>query len=224
VRDVATGRYIDRDRLHPVDFAGRWFSVRGPAIVPRPPQGQPLVSVAAPPGEHAALQLAARRADVVFVAPADVDDIGPVVAAVRAAEADAGRTGEPLRVFADLVVHLDTDGRGARWRRECLDELDGGDLSAPRRPGGPQTPVFAGTPTELADRLEVWHRQPGGGGGNGLDGFRLLPAGLPTDLTAITDGLVPELVARERFRWRGAWPTLRARLGLPHPANRYRVV
>jgi alkanesulfonate monooxygenase SsuD/methylene tetrahydromethanopterin reductase-like flavin-dependent oxidoreductase (luciferase family) len=223
VRDVATGRYIDRDRLHHVDFSGRWFSVKGPAIVPRPPQGQPVVAVAASPTEPAGLRLAARGADVVFVAPADVDEVGPVVAAVRAAEADAGRAAEPLRVFADLVVHLDADSRGARWRRDRLDELDGADLSAPRVPAGPHAPVFAGTPAELADRLEVWHRQSGGADDDGLDGFRLLPAGLPADLTAITDGLVPELVTRGRFRWREAWPTLRSRLGLPRPPNRYGV-
>src|ERR1700727_3059832 len=44
IRDVATGRFIDRDKLHYIDFEGRWFSVRGPSITPRPPQGQPVVA------------------------------------------------------------------------------------------------------------------------------------------------------------------------------------
>jgi hypothetical protein len=43
IRDVATSRYLDRDRLHYVDFVGETFSVKGPAIVPRPPQGRPVV-------------------------------------------------------------------------------------------------------------------------------------------------------------------------------------
>ena len=30
IRDVATGRFIDRDKLHYVDFEGRFFSVRAP--------------------------------------------------------------------------------------------------------------------------------------------------------------------------------------------------
>ena len=25
IRDVATGRFIDRDKLHYIDFEGRWF-------------------------------------------------------------------------------------------------------------------------------------------------------------------------------------------------------
>ncbi|MFC4944521.1 LLM class flavin-dependent oxidoreductase [Pseudonocardia sp. GCM10023141] len=48
VRDVATSRYLDRDCLHYVDFSGDTFAVKGPAIVPRPPQGQ--VVVLAPDG------------------------------------------------------------------------------------------------------------------------------------------------------------------------------
>ena len=44
IRDVATGRFIDRDKLHYADFEGRWFSVKGPSITPRPPQGQPIVA------------------------------------------------------------------------------------------------------------------------------------------------------------------------------------
>ena len=71
IRDQATGRFIDRDKLHYVDFEGRFFSVKGPSIVPRPPQGQPLVVALAHstvPFEFAAAQRrrrvrhAARRA------------------------------------------------------------------------------------------------------------------------------------------------------------------
>jgi alkanesulfonate monooxygenase SsuD/methylene tetrahydromethanopterin reductase-like flavin-dependent oxidoreductase (luciferase family) len=44
IRDVATGRFVDRDKLRYIDFTGRWFSVKGPSITPRPPQGQPIVA------------------------------------------------------------------------------------------------------------------------------------------------------------------------------------
>ena len=32
IRDVATGRFVDRDKLHYIDFDGRFFSVKGPSI------------------------------------------------------------------------------------------------------------------------------------------------------------------------------------------------
>ncbi|HUQ55768.1 LLM class flavin-dependent oxidoreductase [Lentzea sp.] len=51
IRDVATGRFIDREKLHYIDFEGRWFSVRGPSITPRPPQGHPLVAATEPVGD-----------------------------------------------------------------------------------------------------------------------------------------------------------------------------
>ncbi len=45
IRDEPTGRFIDREKLHYVDFEGRFFSVKGPSITPRPPQGHPVVAV-----------------------------------------------------------------------------------------------------------------------------------------------------------------------------------
>lgn len=39
IRDVETGRYLDRDKLHYADFEGSRFSVKGPSIIPRPHQG-----------------------------------------------------------------------------------------------------------------------------------------------------------------------------------------
>jgi alkanesulfonate monooxygenase SsuD/methylene tetrahydromethanopterin reductase-like flavin-dependent oxidoreductase (luciferase family) len=47
IRDTATGRFIDRDKLHYVDFESPHFSVKGPSITPRPPQGQPIVTALA---------------------------------------------------------------------------------------------------------------------------------------------------------------------------------
>src|SRR5690606_281588 len=47
IRDVATGRFVDREKLHYVDHEGIRFAVKGPSITPRPPQGQPPVVVRA---------------------------------------------------------------------------------------------------------------------------------------------------------------------------------
>jgi alkanesulfonate monooxygenase SsuD/methylene tetrahydromethanopterin reductase-like flavin-dependent oxidoreductase (luciferase family) len=43
IRDGERHRFVDRAKLHHIDFAGERFRVRGPSITPRPPQGQPLV-------------------------------------------------------------------------------------------------------------------------------------------------------------------------------------
>src|ERR1051325_8719461 len=73
IRDVATGRFIDRDKLHYIDFEGRWFAVKGPSITPRPPQGQPPVAVLSHASPiHA---LARRSSDLVFTTPHSTDDL-----------------------------------------------------------------------------------------------------------------------------------------------------
>lgn len=203
IRDAATGRFVDRDALHHVDFEGRYFSVRGPSIVPRPPQGQPLVTSLA--HGYAPSLLAARVGDVVFTTPHDADDAARIVTQVRTAERAAGRTAPPLRILGDLVVVLgDTDAE-ARDRLARLDARD---------PLSSDAAVLATTPSGLADTLLAWR-------GAGLDGYRLRPAVLPTDLDAIVDGLVPELQRRGAFRTGYTETTLRERFGLPRPASRY---
>jgi alkanesulfonate monooxygenase SsuD/methylene tetrahydromethanopterin reductase-like flavin-dependent oxidoreductase (luciferase family) len=208
IRDVATGRYIDRDKLHYVDFVGQWFSVKGPSITPRPPQGQPVIAALA----HSTpiYEFAARTADLVYVTPRDPDDAKRILAEVDAAQATVGRTGPPLRVFADVLVHLDAaDGTGAD-RKARLDELDGAEHTS-------DAVTFTGSAARLADLVvDLWSA--------GVAGVRLRPAVLPLDLDSIVDHLVPELrrlgVYRSSYRT-GHDDTLRGRLGLERPKNRY---
>ncbi|MFD5034745.1 LLM class flavin-dependent oxidoreductase [Streptomyces sp. NPDC058405] len=205
IRDVATGRFIDRDKLHYIDFEGAHFSVKGPSITPRPPQGQPLVAALA----HASVPygLVARSADLGFVTPDGADDARAVLAEIRAAQAAAGRADETVHVFGDLVVFLDDDPGAAADRKARLDERAGAEYSGDAR-------VFTGTPGQLADLLEELRDA-------GLTGFRLRPAALPYDLEQITRHLVPELQRRGAFRTAYEASTLRGLLGLTRPANRY---
>ncbi|MEU0969581.1 LLM class flavin-dependent oxidoreductase [Streptomyces sp. NPDC005917] len=205
IRDAATGRFIDRDKLHYIDFEGRHFSVKGPSITPRPPQGQPPVTALA----HGTVpyRLVARQADVGYVTPHDNGQARAIVAEIRAEQAAAGRSAEPLHVFGDLVVFLDDTEDRAVARRERLDELAGEPYTSDAR-------IFAGTADRLADLLEEF-------AGEGLTGFRLRPAVLGHDLPRITEGLVPELQRRGRFRTAYEAGTLRGLLGLARPANRY---
>jgi alkanesulfonate monooxygenase SsuD/methylene tetrahydromethanopterin reductase-like flavin-dependent oxidoreductase (luciferase family) len=96
IRDVATGRYIDRDKLHYIDFTGKYFSVKGPSITPRPPQGQPVVAALA----HATqvYEFASRSTDLVFITPRDEDSLRSILGEIT----DAG--GADLKVYADVFV------------------------------------------------------------------------------------------------------------------------
>ncbi|OQQ14182.1 FMNH2-dependent monooxygenase [Streptomyces sp. M41(2017)] len=205
IRDVATGRFIDRDKLHYIDFEGRHFSVKGPSITPRPPQGQPVVTALA----HATIpyRLVARSADIGYVTPHDASQARAIVQEIRAEQAAAGRADDTVHVFGDLVVFLDEDPAAAQARRERLDATAGEPYTSDAR-------IFAGTPAQLADLLQELAAA-------GLSGFRLRPAVLGHDLPAITRGLVPELQRRGVFRTAYEADTLRGLLGLARPANRF---
>jgi len=205
IRDVATGRFVDRDKLHYIDFEGKWFSVKGPSITPRPPQGQALVAVLA--HVPVAFALAARSADVVFTTPRTADEARLLVDTVRDHEKAAARPGPPLRVFADVVVFLDDEQAAAQARKDRLDAWNG-------RPYRSDAFVYVGTPHGLADLLVEWQSA-------GIEGFRLRPGAIPHDFDAITGQLTGLLQSRTVFRSRYEEQGLRARLGLARPANMY---
>lgn len=91
IKDVVTGRYLDPGRVHHVDFTGARFTVKGPLITPRPPQGQ-----------------------LVVIAPADleVDDLVDVVLIPDHEHLDArvenARAAGAL-AFADLTSEVPED-------------------------------------------------------------------------------------------------------------------
>ncbi|WP_406135309.1 LLM class flavin-dependent oxidoreductase [Streptomyces sp. NBC_01089] len=205
IRDTATGRFIDRTKLHYIDFEGERFSVKGPSITPRSPQGQPLVTALAHgPVPYA---LVAGSADVGYVTPHDAAGARAVTDEILTARDAAGRGGETVHVFGDLVVFLDDTATAAKARRQRLDETAGAPLTS-------DAEVFTGTPAGLADLLLDWQRA-------GLTGYRLRPAVTGHDLPAITRGLVPELQSRGAFRRAYEAGSLRGLLGLTRPANRY---
>ncbi|WP_330281438.1 LLM class flavin-dependent oxidoreductase [Streptomyces sp. NBC_00588] len=205
IRDVATGRFIDRDKLHYIDFEGPHFSVKGPSITPRPPQGQPPVTALA--HQSVPYRLVARQADIGYVTPHDAEQARAIVAEIRTEQEAAGRAGELLHVFGDLVVLLDDEQSAAEDRRARLDALAGEPYESDAR-------IFAGTPAQLADLLQELAEA-------GLSGFRLRPAVTGHDLPAISRRLVPELQRRGVFRTAYEADTLRGLLGLARPANRY---
>jgi alkanesulfonate monooxygenase SsuD/methylene tetrahydromethanopterin reductase-like flavin-dependent oxidoreductase (luciferase family) len=205
IRDRASDRFLDRAKVHRVDARTPWFTVRGPSIVPRPPQGHPVVLALA----HSSVPyaFAARAADVVAVTPADAADARRILAEVRDQESAVGRRGEPLRVLADLVVLLDGEAEPAGDRLARLDALG--------RPLSSETRVVTGSAAALADVLEELSEL-------GYDGARLRPGSSLEDLPRITSDLVPELQRRGLFRTAYESSTLRGHLGLPEDVpNRF---
>ncbi|MBB3612405.1 LLM class flavin-dependent oxidoreductase [Rhizobium sp. BK602] len=95
IRDKQSQRFLDGSKLHYIDFKSDGFSVLGPSITPRPPQGQPVVATTLAQGDDPALAVAA---DLIFLR-GNADGLKSLLEAVR------GRTaGHPSLVLADITV------------------------------------------------------------------------------------------------------------------------
>ncbi|MFK4483033.1 LLM class flavin-dependent oxidoreductase [Curtobacterium sp. AB7] len=231
IRDVTTGRFVDRDRIHNAEYAGRHLSVHGASIVPRSPQGRPPVFALAHRADAAAFAVDA--ADVVLVTPG-YDGRGPRQPVPDRREAAGGPSwwGE-ARVLLDEVRHHEQVA-GSDVRRPVLadlavligsstaaaaDELAALDAAAgtPYAVGsGSDTSVLATTVPELVSLI-------GDLRGLGYAGVRLRPLRVPIDSTAIARQLVPALVTAGLRADVASRPTadLRTRLGIAPAVSRY---
>ncbi|MFE2429977.1 LLM class flavin-dependent oxidoreductase [Streptomyces sp. NPDC059373] len=194
IRDIPTGRFIDRDKLHYVDFQGTGFSVKGPSIVPRPPQGHPVIAVRAT--DLGAFDVAARYADIVHVRAADRASAVTARDTLRAGAVAAGRDPGTLTVLADLAV-----------------DLSGAESAFGVQPD--RSATYAGGPVGLAELIADWHTA------GAVDGFHIRPAEPRRDLERFVNGTVALLQHRGLFRGFHPGTTLREHLGLGRPANRY---
>jgi alkanesulfonate monooxygenase SsuD/methylene tetrahydromethanopterin reductase-like flavin-dependent oxidoreductase (luciferase family) len=204
VRDVATGRYVDREKLHYIDFAGEFLSVKGSSITPRSPQGHPLIVVRA--DEPEALPVAARWADVVRVAAADLDAAGEARDRVRAAVAAAGRDPDEVAVLLDVEILLSATPDAAARELAVLDGY---------APCAASSVRVVGTAGQLADVVAL------AVGSRAADGVTAVPLALPSGLAALATDVAPLLLARGLRLPADPRATLRQRFGLPRPANFY---
>lgn len=197
IRDASTGRYIDRDKLHYIDFEGDYFSVKGPSITPRSPQGQPIVVVRSDGEESSAV--AVNRADIIRIAAPTVDDAAVLAARIRRAAVAAGRDPATLYIVLDVEVQV-SDTAAAD-----VDQLNSWSPYAPESVG------FRGTAAELRT-FSSELRQSGV-----VDGVTLRPLALARSVQNIAADVLPNLDWHSGARA----GLLRDKLGLARPENRY---
>ncbi|MEE2524261.1 LLM class flavin-dependent oxidoreductase [Pseudarthrobacter sp. J75] len=222
IKDVATGRYLDVDRLHYADFEGPDYSVKGPSIIPRPVQGQ--LPVLAPAGLLAPDAVAQGAADALLVSAPTIwlllselqDAAADRASALRLERGrlergrlERGRGGaadqQPLPAFiAELDVVLDARGESASSRLAGLERY--ATWESPRA-------RFVGSAAQLVELLADLLAAGAG--------VRLHPAVLDVDLEELAQLVLPAL------RWRGLLSPVtpdapfRGLLGLPRPVSRY---
>ncbi|RZM32305.1 MAG: LLM class flavin-dependent oxidoreductase [Sphingomonas sp.] len=117
--DKGAGIYGDPAKVHYADHAGKWFDVKGPLSLPRPPQGHPVLIQA---GASGAFQdLATRNAEVVFAVYPDIDRAKAGYRSFKDDVAAAGRSPDAVKILPGMVpIIADSDDAAA----DLLGELD----------------------------------------------------------------------------------------------------
>ena len=207
IRDVETGRYLDVDRLHYADFQGPDYSVKGPSIIPRPPQGQ--LPVLAPAGVLPSAAVAGGAADALLVSAPTPElltaELRDAAAALDAAVSKSRLEEHPKpALVAELDIVLDARGQSAAGR---LAELEASAAwQSPRA-------RFVGSAAELSELLASLLTLAAG--------VRLHPAVLDVDLEELAQLVLPELRRRGLLAPVTPDATFRDLLGLPRPVSRY---
>lgn len=118
VLDRDRGLYFDPDRMHYLHHSGKFFKVRGPLNIARPPQGRPVIIQAG--GSEAGKELAAETAEVIFTRDASMLHAQKFYADVKGRMPQFGRAPDHLKIMAGLTVIV---GHTASEAEEKFEEL-----------------------------------------------------------------------------------------------------
>jgi len=121
IRDKASGRFSDPDKLHILDHKGEFFSVRGPLNVARSRQGHPVMVQAGASDDGR--DLAAETADVVFTAHQSVESAQSFYADLKRRVAGFGRNPDHLKIMPGFFVTVGHTEAEARDKFARVQEL-----------------------------------------------------------------------------------------------------
>jgi FMN-dependent oxidoreductase (nitrilotriacetate monooxygenase family) len=121
IGDKAAGIYADEDRIHPIDFKGEYFQVRGPLNVPRTPQGRPLLVQAG--SSEDGREFAARYAEAVFTAQQTLADAQDFYTDLKARARRLGRDPDQIKILPGLVPTIGSTEAEARALEDELEAL-----------------------------------------------------------------------------------------------------
>jgi FMN-dependent oxidoreductase (nitrilotriacetate monooxygenase family) len=102
MRDKRSGVYLDTSKFHVLNHKGKYFQVKGPLSVPRPPQGHPVLIQAGK--SEPAKEISARVADAVFTSQATIEEARAFYADVKCRMAKFGRAPDELKILPGCVI------------------------------------------------------------------------------------------------------------------------
>lgn len=121
IRDAESGVYFDPAKLHTLNHEGKYFKVKGPLNLERPPQGYPVIVQAG--SSEDGRELAAATAEAIFTAWTSLEEAQAFYQDVKGRLAKYGRKPEQLLVLPGIspVVGRTQEEAEAKWK--ALQEL-----------------------------------------------------------------------------------------------------
>ncbi|UPT54607.1 LLM class flavin-dependent oxidoreductase [Dickeya zeae] len=102
IRDKASGRFFDPQKLHTLNHQGEFFSVAGPLNIGRTPQGRPIIFQAGASDDGK--KLAASHADAIFTHQHTLEEAQAFYRDVKQQLVEQGRHENQLHIFQGVSV------------------------------------------------------------------------------------------------------------------------
>lgn len=120
--DRENGIFLDEKKIHPIYHEGKYFKVRGPINIPRPPQGYPLLVTAS--ASDKGREFAVKHADILFtLAPSTVEEGKAVYRTIKQKVAAYGRNPEHFKIMPGIVPFVGKTEKEAIEKFEHFQEL-----------------------------------------------------------------------------------------------------
>jgi len=123
IGDAERGLYADPAKVHTIDFAGRYLSVRGPLNVPRSPQGRPVVVQAG--SSEDGKRVGARYADAIFTTQTTLADGQAFYTEMKNRARAFGRNPDHLKIMPGLATVIGSTEAEAQARFDHLNSFLG---------------------------------------------------------------------------------------------------
>jgi alkanesulfonate monooxygenase len=121
VRNKKTGQYYDPDKRHELNHHGKYYAVRGPLNVPRPPQGYPVIVQAG--SSEAGKELAAETAEVIFTAQQTLEEAQAFYRDVKGRLGRYGRHADQLKIMPGVFPVVGRTEEEAQAKYQQLQDL-----------------------------------------------------------------------------------------------------
>ncbi len=121
VRDKESGVFFHPDKLHALDFKGKYYSVKGPLNSSRSPQGRPVIVQAG--SSEAGTDLAAKTADVIFTAQQTLEEAQAFYKKVKQKVVDFGRSPDDVKIMPGVSPYVGKTVEEAYEKYEQLQQL-----------------------------------------------------------------------------------------------------